>query len=348
MAEVNHLAIDANLAWADQLQSAEDYESSLQHFEAILVDFPQEAAVRMDEINEALAVNYYEWGKSLAASGLFEPAIEKLEIVVNHHSNSSVSDQAYRSAAQTHYDFAKNLGALRDYPSAVDHLLIAVENYKNADASIPAYKDLPNTLIQWGDALRAENRFLDALEKYTQVADYTSDAQTLASVDAQVQAATLELARDSGSDGQVIIEKARLYACGGEPVDDPSINIFPEEPGKALACTEYDANYVPEDLRPDIPGTFRYVVTFEDAARRVQSCDYTTSTDSRVLERWQYGLSVTVKEINSGEQIAKKVFYGSSPDSCPYEYLFSYMTEEIWGDYYKDETIRDWLSGVIK
>jgi len=37
-----------------------------------------------------------------------------------------------------------------------------------------------------------------------------------------------ELARDSGADGQVVLEPARLYACGGEKVTDPSVDIFPE------------------------------------------------------------------------------------------------------------------------
>lgn len=346
--EMNNMAIDADLAWAKNLQSNTDYESSLQHFESILSNFPLEAASRMSEINEAMSLNYFEWGNSLASSGSFESAIEKLEIVVNKHKDSSVFDQAFEAAAQAHYDFAKQLSNTKDYQAAVNHLLIVVNDYKRTGASIPAFKDFPNVLIKWGDALRSENRYLDALEKYAQVADYTNDARILTSAEEQILSATMELARDSGDDGQVIIEKARLYACGEEPVVDASIDVFPDEQGKALSCTDYDVNYIPEDLRADIPGTFRYVVTFVDAARRVQSCDYTTSTDSRVLERWQYGISVAVKKITSGEQVAQKVFYGSSPDSCPYEYLFSYMTEQIWGEYYKDETIRDWLAGVIK
>lgn len=346
--EMNNMAIDADLAWAKNLQSNADYESSLQHFESILSNFPLEAAGRMDEIKEAMSVNYFEWGESLASSGSFESAIEKLEIVIKKHKDSSVYNQAFESAAQAHYDFARQLSSARDYQSAVNHLLVVVNDYKRSGASVPAFKDFPNVWLKWGDALRSENRYLDALEKYAQVADYTNDARILTSVEEQVHSATMELARDSGDDGQVIIEKARLYACGEEPVVDASIDVFPEEQGKALACTDYDANYIPEDLRADIPGTFRYVVTFLDAARRVQSCDYTTSTDSRVLERWQYGISVAVKKITNGEQVAQKVFYGSSPDSCPYEYLFSYMTEQFWGEYYKDETIRDWLAGVIK
>ena len=65
-----------DLAWAKNLQSNADYESSLQHFESILSNFPLEAAGRMDEIKEAMSVNYFEWGESLASSGSFESAIE--------------------------------------------------------------------------------------------------------------------------------------------------------------------------------------------------------------------------------------------------------------------------------
>jgi hypothetical protein len=231
---------------------------------------------------------------------------------------------------------------------AVSHLLIVRENYPRSEIVAQAKKELPKAMMLWGGNLRSEGRFMDALEKYHQVADYTSDPQTLTEAETEIQETVEELARDNGSDGQVIIEMARLYSCGFEPVTDPSVDIYPEEQGKALACSEYDDYYIPEELQADIPGIFRYVITSEDAARRVQSCNYTTSSDTRVLERWQRGVTVTVNYTRNGDQFAKKTFYGPSPDSCPYEYYFSYMIEEIWGDFFEEEKISEWLGGVLK
>ncbi len=346
--EMNHLAIDASLAWAQNLQSNANYQACLERLEATQSDFPQEAASRMADIEEALAVNYSSWGVSLASEKEFEPAIEKLEIVVREYVDSSAFDRAYQAAAQAHFDLAKSQQANKGYMEAVSHLLTVQESYPRSDIATQAKKVLPDALIQWGGSMRMEDRYIDALEKYRLVADYTSDARTLAEVETQIQETVAELSRDNGLDGQVIIEQARLYACGSEPVTDPSVNIYPDEQGKALACWEYDDYYIPFELQADIPGTFRYVVTTEDAARRVQSCNYTTSSDSRVLERWQTGLTVTVDYTTNGEQFAKKTFYGPSPDSCPYEYYFSYMTEEIWGDFYEDEKITEWLGGILK
>jgi len=349
VSEMNHLAIDANLEWAKDLQSGANYQACLEHFETILADYPQEAAGRREEIDEAMAENYFKWGEALSAEGTYDLAVEKLELVVADYPDSTVFEGAYQAAAQAHYDLAMSLETGKDFSGAVEHLLNVKDNYPQAEILASAKSELPQALIQWGGSLRTEERFIDALEKYQLVADYTSDEKLLAQADAESQETVGELARDaSGGDGAVVIEQARLYSCGDEEVTDPSIDIFPEEQGKALACTEYDANYIPEELKADIPGTFRYVVSFEDAARRVQSCDYVTNIDRRTLERWQYGISVTVKTIKDGEQFAKKTFYGSSPEACPNEYYFSFMTEEVWGGYYEDAKISDWLSEVLK
>jgi hypothetical protein len=147
----------------------------------------------------------------------------------------------------------------------------------------------------------------------------------------------------------VVIEQARLYACGGEKVTDPSVDIFPEEPGMAMPCDDgYSMSFVPFEVLADIPGTFRYVISAENANRRVQSCDYVTSYDRRTLERWQYGTKVTITEVKSGKVFKGKTFYGTSPESCPSQYWFSGFTEETWGDYVDESKINEWLVEVLK
>jgi outer membrane protein assembly factor BamD (BamD/ComL family) len=347
-AEMNHLAIDASLAWAQDLQSDANYQACLGRLETVQIDYPKEAASRMDEINESLAVNYCAWGVSLASEKKFEPAIEKLEIVVHEYAASSAFDEAYQAAAQSHFNLALNLENSQSSMEAVSHLLIVQESYPRSEIVAQAKKELPKAMMFWGGSLRSEGRFMDALEKYRDMASYTSDSQVLKQADDEILETIAELARDNGLDGQFVIELARLYTCGFEPVTDPSVDLFTEEQGKALACSEYDDIYIPEELQADIPGTFRYVITTEDASRRVQSCDYKTSTDTRVLERWQHGLAVTITSIKGSEQLAKKTFYGPSPKSCPYEYSFGMMVEEVWGDYYEDAKISEWLGGVLK
>lgn len=52
--------------------------------------------------------------------------------------------------------------------------------------------------------------------------------------------------------------------------------------------------------------------------------------------------------VKDGSTYKEKVFYGSSPDSCPSSYWFSWQVEETWGDEVDDEKIKEWVSTVIK
>ena len=96
------------------------------------------------------------------------------------------------------------------------------------------------------------------------------------------------------------------------------------------------------------PGTFRYVVETETVDRRVQSCDYISSTSTFTLERWQSGEKVTIRYVKTGEIFKEKTFYGTSPESCPYEYWFTWGTEETWGEDVDEEKITTWLEAVLK
>jgi len=347
--EMNNLAIDTNLAWARDFQSNADYQGCLEHFQTAMKNYPEEAATRKDEIDAAMADNYLKWGQALSEDKDYAQAVEKLEMVVYKYAKSQVFDAAYQAAAQAHYDLSKSLKSSRDYQSAYDQLQLILDKYSHSKLAAAAKGDLPALLIIWGEDLRGEKQFLKAIEKFQQVAEITSDEKFSAQADEKIQLVVAELARDSGADGQVVIEQARLYACGGEKVTDPSVDIFPEETGRVMPCDGgYSMGYVPSEVLADIPGTFRYVVSAEDADRRVQSCDYVTSYDRRTLERWQYGTKVTITEVKSGKVFKSKTFYGSSPESCPSQYWFSGFTEETWGNYIDESKINEWLAEVLK
>ena len=98
------------------------------------------------------------------------------------------------------------------------------------------------------------------MEKYKSVAEATQDATVLAQADEKYQATINDLAKDSGTDGSTTIMLASQMACNGEVVTDPSVDIFPDEKGKALPCMYVSEDFVDYELLADIPGTFRYVV----------------------------------------------------------------------------------------
>jgi tetratricopeptide (TPR) repeat protein len=349
ISEMNNLAIDTNLAWARDFQSTADYQGCLEHFQTAMKNYPEEAAARKDEIDAAMADNYLKWGQALSEDKDYAQAVEKLEIVINEYPQSDSFDEAYQTAAQAHYDLSGSLKSSQDYQGAYDHLQLILDKYNQSKLAATAKGDLPALMITWGDSLRDDKQFLKAIEKFQSIAEITKDEKFIAQAEEKTQLVVAELARDSGADGQVVIEQARLYACGGEKVTDPSVDIFPEEPGMAMPCDDgYSMSFVPFEVLADIPGTFRYVISAENANRRVQSCDYVTSYDRRTLERWQYGTKVTITEVKSGKVFKGKTFYGTSPESCPSQYWFSGFTEETWGDYVDESKINEWLVEVLK
>ena len=345
---MNNLAIDQNLAWAQDLMVDENFQGCLDHFQTILTDYPSQAAERKIDIDNAMAQNYLEWGKSLSAKQSYNGAIEKLEIVVNNYVNTTSYAEAYPAAAEAHYAYALSLEKNNNFSAAETQLMLVQTDYINAKVLEDAVKEMPKLLLAWGIDLREDDSYLEAMQKLNQVAEYTSDSIMLAKAEDQKTEIIPLLARDDGEDGAEVIQGALLQVCNGEEVTNPSVDIFEDEPGKALACQGYTNSYVAEEVQADIPGTFRYAVTTEDADRRVQSCDYVTSMDSRTLERWQSGTKVTILNVKDGSKYKEKVFYGSSPDSCPGSYWFSMKVELTWGGEVDDEKIKEWVSTVIK
>ena len=345
---MNNLAIDQNLAWAQDLMVDAKFQGSLDRFQTILNDYPSQAVDRKADIDNAMAENYLAWGDSLIAKQSYVSGIEKLETVVNSYVNTTSYASAYQAAAKAHYDYGLDLAGRNNFSTADMHFQTIQTDYINADVLDDVVDELPKMYLAWGIDLREDESYLDAMIKLNQVAESTTDSSLLAKAETQKTEIIPLLARDDGEDGAAVIQSALLQVCNGEEVSNLSVDIFPDEPGKAMACKGYTNSYVAEEAQADIPGTFRYAVTTEDADRRVQSCDYVTSTDRRVLERWQSGTKVTIMNVVDGSTYKEKVFYGSSPSSCPASYWFSSKVEEEWGGSVDDEKIKEWVSTVIK
>ena len=86
---INDLAIDQNLAKASAYQEEGDFEACRDQLTAIAEDYPQEFAVRQEEIVGAEAENYLKWGESLSEAQDYESALMWLELVVNHYKSAS-------------------------------------------------------------------------------------------------------------------------------------------------------------------------------------------------------------------------------------------------------------------
>lgn len=345
--QVKNIGIDAYIGAAKQLTENAEFEAAVGKIDALREFLPLQAEERKAEIDEVLAANYLAWGQDLYTKKEFASSIEKFEIVTNDFNTSESYTEAFSGASLAHYDYATQLASEQNYDLAWEQYQSIFNNYSSGAEYSKSKTEVADMLLDWGGSLLDQDHFILALEKFNLVGEYSSAADLLSAAQEQKDATIVLLANDSGEDGQSVISTATNAACNGELVTDPSIGILEEEPKKAMACDSY-ALTLPDEVIADKPGNLAYVVERVDDSRRVQSCDYVTSIDRRVLERWQYYSAITVKEVLTGKTVYEKTFYGPSPESCPYEYYFGSMTEYLYGDYVDDEKITVWLGEVLQ
>ena len=225
----------------------------------------------------------------------------------------------------------------------MDHLNTNINTYSRSGAVDLAQTKKPLALLGWGKALNASKSFLKAIEKYDEIKALTNDSDILDEVESETQKTIQLLARDVGGDGEVEILYTLQETCAGFPATHPTIDIFPEETGKALTCDGNDY-LIPVDLIADAPGTFRYIIEREDGSKRIQSCAY---EDGYTLERWINTSLITVKNVKNGNVLTEKTFTGAPPEACPNQYVFYTETELVWGDWVLDTDIAAWLENVL-
>ena len=347
MERVKNIGIDAYIGAAQQLTASGDYEASLEKIQTVREILPIQAEERKTEIDEVLAANYLAWGENEYQLKNYETAIEKLEIVIAEYGSSESQSDAFAGAALAHFDYAVQLEEEKQYDLAWEHYVNVIDNYSNSEEYQETRTRIPTMLFDWGKELASQDHYLLAMEKFNLISTYSKDSALLAQADEENQAIVLLLADDSGEDGQSVLSDAKLQACAGEVVTDPSVGIFEDDMKKALACSSYDVT-LSEDLIADKPGNLFYVVARFDDERRVQSCDYVTSYDRRTLERWQYSSEIIITDVKTGRTVYDKTFYGTAPESCPSTYWFGGMTEYLYGDYVDEEKITTWLDEVLR
>ena len=351
ISSLNEMAVGDLMAWAEEFQSNDQYQACYEVYKTIWHDFPEETKTQKDVLNEVIAENYLKWGEYLSGNAEYESAIEKFELIVNNNPQSAVYEDAYQSAAQAFYDLALQVKEQKKFDESVGYLKNIEEAYPGYESMQTVRNEMPDLLLQYGAALWDEKEFFKSIEQFEDVAQYTKDEEILAEAEEDIQDTYLRLANVESPDGDKVINSALNDACEGNPVEHPAIDILPEEQGTARACGNKNKDYIPGELRPGKPGSFRYAIEVEeDADRYIASCGYGIVEAYYTLERWQDGKKFIVRKVKTGEIVASKTFYGSYPDECPSRHSFSRSerTDYLWGDDPGTEEVQSWLETVLK
>ncbi|MBW2309164.1 MAG: hypothetical protein JRG73_19760 [Deltaproteobacteria bacterium] len=343
--EVRSVLTQQYLAWGQSLAGEGSFETAIQKFETISRNYPQSA--KQEQAYEESAQAYLTWGQHLAGEGSFETAIQKFDTISRNYPQSTVQEQAYEESAQAYFDWAEQLGGEGSFGLAVQKLEKMLYLYADSSSVAEAEQKLPELYLNWGKALRGQGRYLRAMEVFDEIENINSPANILASAEQEHENTIPLLAKDTGEDGQQVLEAARVAACNQENPSHPAVGILTEEPGKMLACGRY-RTWVPDELKAHSPGTFRYIAIREYDDRVIQTCPY---TGGHILYRMQKYWNIKILRIDTLELVAERTFYGSLPDSCPATRQFFSappISEDIDGDPPDMETIANWLEGVIQ
>lgn len=339
-----------NLNQGHQAYQRADCTTAIKHFDPMLkgwraINMEQKRAVAQQEQQECLA---FKVAVDQQKAGDFSAALLTYNNFINDYSNS-ILVEASRQQVESIFETVQP-SALASYESCnnIGNLL------KNSLIPSPD-KNLPRFHLACGQVYQTENLYLEAIDQFNQAKTLTKEPEIIASAKQGYNKAVGSLSQDTGSQGQSIISAARSTACGGKPAKSPAVGLGKSESGKALACDE-SALTLPNSLKPVKPSHFKYVVSLAKDRETIENCPYyiILGNATGTVSRRRHLVRVKLRSTQTGQIVKERVFRGSRPDYCPFQYRFRGWAFQ---DYYQDyldgaepsqTEIIKWLSTVVR
>ena len=198
----------------------------------------------------------------------------------------------------------------------------------------------------WGTALRAQKKYIEAMGKFSLAKQATSDVDVVAAADKGYNEALWDLSQDTGGQGKQVMDDALAGVCDGKPAASPAVGLSKDEPGKALfGGREFK---LPDDLKAVKPAHFRYVVCLTKGTSVVERCGPYCCPTGYVV-RQQHWWRVRVRDTRTAQVVAEHTFYGSMPRACKPTESFSFGASEkyLTGGSPSANEVINWLREVV-
>jgi tetratricopeptide (TPR) repeat protein len=326
--------------WAIELQESGSYEEAVDKSLLISDEFPRTTSA---EAAPALAAEiYYEWANELLEMGEFQDAVETYEIIQADYAEFFSGQDLDSDIKSAHLAWATQLRQEAEYEMAIAQYQTLRDDYPETIAPEESDKLVLETLLEWGQDLYREAEFSRSMEKYSQAEAMTEDPDLIQAAQDGYDEALLGLSRDEGLVGERIIQDAFSTACDGEPAASPAVGFDEEADGKALSCTS--GLTIPQDLRPENPGHFRFVVSRQEGTNTVQTCRY--QAQHKLIRQQQYW-TITLRNAATGGIYTSKTFYGSQPPKCEQVETFYGQTKYKSGSEPSSAEVQAWLEALI-
>ncbi|MFM6588097.1 MAG: HEAT repeat domain-containing protein, partial [Microcystis panniformis] len=340
-----------NFNQGHQAYQRADCTTAIKHFDPMLkgwraINMEQKRAVAQREQQECLA---FQVAVDQQKAGNFSVALLTYNNFINDYSNS-ILVEASRHQVESIFETVPPFEiASHESCNSIGNLL------KNSLIPSPD-QNLPRFHLACGQVYQTEHLYLEALDQFNQAKTLTKEPEIIASAKQGYNKAVGSLSQDTGSQGQSIISAAYSTACGGKPAKSPAVGLGKSESGKALACDE-SALTLPNSLKPVKPSHFKYVVSLAKDRETIENCPYYAlqGNATGTVSRRRHLVRVKLRSTQTGQIVKERVFRGSRPDYCPFQYTF--WGWGTYGNHYQDyldgaepsqTEIIKWLSTVVR
>ncbi|MBN2678078.1 MAG: tetratricopeptide repeat protein [Anaerolineaceae bacterium] len=342
-AELQDELANTYVEWADALSAEGDYSTAYEKYELVVRRYTSSAIA--ESAYEKSAANMFTWGEQLYSKEEYGEAAKTLEKLRNFYPNSDAKESTDQILPDVMLKYANQLGDRDDFINQATIIQKMIEYYPDSELTLQARSSISPALVKWGNLLIKEGRYLLAMEKFLLAQQEAQNNDILEGSKEGYHEALMALANDAGVDGQSMINKAKEDACAGLKTSAVGINLLANQPGSLLVCK--GSLTVPKELKPTIPGTFRYVIEVEHNTIDIQICPYRSGSLMRFLHRQQQQTIITVRNTITGQIVFKQTFTGSTPPSCPATRRFSNLSEYEKGGPVSTEKIINWLSEIL-
>jgi len=326
--------------WGAALGENKEYAAAIEKYELAQTLGDNEIK---SSAHQAAASMYAEWANSLYQSGSIEESGEKYGILLTIYGDTQVAADIPAHVPEALIASGQSSLAAGDYLSAEN-------NFALAATLLIAGNDQPDDMLAsayfgWGQALHGEGYFQEAVGKYQLAQGEVTDPELIASITQAEENSIYELSRLENAYTYTMMSTALENFCENKITAESAAFGLDPDTVRMLVYGMSSSSYLMVDLRPTMLATFHLAACVEKDIVLVQSCPY---SGGHTLLRKKHRTTVTIYDIVSGRLVAKKAFYGSAPDRCPYQRRFTFSQETITGSIVDVGDIHDWLETFIK
>lgn len=326
--------------WASDLQESGNFEEAVEKSLTVSDEFPRtDAAEGAPGLTASI---YYEWANDLMERGEYQDSVEMFELIQAQYAENLTGKNLKEDIKAAYLEWAALLRQSDEYADAIAGYRTLQEDYPETISPEESSQLIIETLLEWGKALSERDEFAQSMKKFSEVEGLSEDPDLIQEAKDGYEEALLGLSRDEGPEGERIIQEATSTACDGEPAASPAVGFDEEAEGRALSCTS--GLSISQDLRPEYPGHFRFVVSRKEGQETVQTCRY--QAQHRLI-RQRLFWTVTLRSAATGGIYTTKTFYGSPPPKCEQVETFYGQTKYKSGSEPSSSELSAWLESII-